>query len=134
MYYTIGQRKGLGIGGVAGVDETPWFVVAKELQRNTLVVAQGHDHPMLLMEGLQASQMHWISGRPPSPLPFHCKARLRHRQPLQDCTLQSMEDNLCRVYFEQPQRAVTPGQSIVFYLNNECLGGAIIEQGFSGTS
>jgi tRNA-specific 2-thiouridylase len=133
MYYTIGQRKGLGIGGVAGVDEIPWFVVAKELERNTLIVAQGHDHPMLLMEGLEGSQAHWICGRPPSS-PLHCAARIRHRQPLQECTLELLEQDRCRVNFEQPQRAVTPGQSIVFYLDDECLGGAIIEQGFSSAT
>jgi tRNA-specific 2-thiouridylase len=130
MYYTIGQRKGLGIGGVAGEDEIPWFVVGKELERNVLIVAQGHDHPLLLMAGLAGSQVHWICGRPPAT-PLHCKARIRHRQPLQDCTLELLDQERCRVVFQQPQRAVTPGQSIVFYLENECLGGAIIEQGFA---
>ncbi len=132
MYYTVGQRKGLGIGGVAGVDEIPWFVVAKNLERNTLIVAQGHDHPMLLQEGLIGSQVHWISGRQPH-LPLDCRARIRHRQPLQPCTL-SPEGNHCRVDFRQPQWAVTPGQSVVFYRGNECIGGAIIEQGFSSTA
>jgi tRNA-specific 2-thiouridylase len=133
MYYTIGQRKGLGIGGVSGVDETPWFVVAKELERNTLIVAQGHDHPLLLMERLEGSQVHWIRGRPPTT-PISCRARIRHRQPLQACTLELLEQDRCRIIFEQPQRAVTPGQSIVFYLHDECLGGAIIGQGFASAA
>ncbi len=133
MYYTVGQRKGLGIGGVAGVDEIPWFVAAKDLERNALIVVQGHDHPMLLQEGLLGSQMHWISDRPPQ-LPLDCRARIRHRQPLQSCTLLSQEGNRCRVDFRRPQWAVTPGQSVVFYRDNECIGGAIIDQGLSSTS
>jgi tRNA-specific 2-thiouridylase len=99
-------------------------VVDKDLEHNRLVVAQGHDHPRLLCPTLDAGQLHWISGSPPDAL--HCQARLRHRQPLQSCRV-TIEQERCRVEFEQPQRAATPGQSIVFYQDQQCLGGAIIE-------
>ncbi len=126
MYYTLGQRKGLGIGGLAGAGEVPWFVVGKDLKKNVLLVAQGHDHPLLLKRALTASQLHWVAGEPPA-LPLRCKARIRHRQPLQHCTLERLPDDTLRVRFDQPQRAVTPGQSVVFYLDQVCLGGGIIE-------
>ncbi|MET0116293.1 MAG: tRNA 2-thiouridine(34) synthase MnmA [Sedimenticola sp.] len=129
MYYTLGQRKGLGIGGRADASEVPWFVVEKDLQNNRLIVAQGHDHPLLMKEGLMASQLHWISGKPPA-LPLGCKARIRHRQPLQRCTVDASGSDRCRVIFDEKQRAVTPGQSIVFYLEDECLGGGIIDMAF----
>jgi tRNA-specific 2-thiouridylase len=130
MYYTLGQRKGLGIGGRSDTDETPWFVVAKELETNTLLVAQGHDHPMLLKHGLDASQLHWIAGKPPKETPLVCHARIRHRQPLQQCEITSVQDNCCQVRFQDQQRAITPGQSIVFYLDDICLGGGVIEQAY----
>ena len=126
MYYTLGQRKGLGIGGRAGQGESPWFVVAKDLEHNRLVVAQSHDHPLLMSRGLEAGQLHWIAGHPP-PLPRTCLARIRHRQPLQRCLLSDIDGHRCSVRFEQPQRAVTPGQSVVFYQDDECLGGGTIE-------
>jgi tRNA-specific 2-thiouridylase len=129
MYYTLGQRKGLGIGGKAGADEIPWFVVEKDLHSNRLIVAQGHDHPLLLKQGLEASQLHWVSGSRPANL-HRCLARFRHRQPLQPCTIELLEPDQCRVQFDQQQRAVTPGQSVVFYLNDECLGGGIIDHAF----
>jgi tRNA-specific 2-thiouridylase len=125
MYYTLGQRKGLGIGGVAERPEIPWFVVAKDLENNKLIVAQQHDHPLLLNTELHGNQLHWISGELP-PLPFQCQARIRHRQPLQECSIRSIQDDCCQVTFEQPQRAITPGQSVVFYSGGECLGGAVI--------
>ncbi len=128
MYYTLGQRKGLGIGGRADGEESPWFVVDKDLKRNTLIVAQHHDHPLLMKTGLIGSQLHWIAGHSPA-LPLTCRARIRHRQPLQECIVEAMTADRCRVRFSVPQRAVTPGQSIVFYLEEECLGGAVIEQG-----
>ena len=124
MYYTLGQRQGLGIGGVPGADESPWFVVAKDLSRNVLVVAQGHDHPLLLTDNLRATNLYWIIGSPPGFL-FECQARCRHRQPLQDCTVTIDEDQLT-VEFDLPQRAVTPGQSVVLYKEGECLGGGTI--------
>ena len=124
MYYTLGQRQGLGIGGVPGHPEAPWFVVAKDLERNRLVVAQGHDHPLLFRDRLEAEQLHWPSGSPPSSR-FECEARCRHRQPLQACTVE-ITGTTMKVRFEQPQRAITPGQSIVLYREGECLGGGII--------
>jgi tRNA-uridine 2-sulfurtransferase len=130
IHYTLGQRKGLGIGGRADSDETPWFVVDKDLDNNTLLVAQGHNHPLLLKQGLTASQLHWISGAPPHNLPFSCHSRIRHRQPLQPCQIVSIHDGLCQVQFTDRQRAVTPGQSIVFYSDNTCLGGGIIEKSY----
>ena len=126
MYYTLGQRKGLHIGGMAGAAEIPWFVVEKDLVNNRLIVAQGHDHPLLLKWRLEASQLHWVAGKPPA-FPLQCQARIRHRQPLQDCIIESIENDLCQVRFDRQQRAVTPGQSIVFYLAGECLGGGIID-------
>lgn len=129
MYYTLGQRKGLGIGGRAGAEGKPWFVIGKDLDCNRLLVAQGHDHPSLLKQGLDASQLHWISGRAPQP-PLRCLSRIRHRQPLQHCEILSIEKDRCRVRFDHKQRAVTPGQSVVFYRQEECLGGGMIEQAY----
>ncbi len=129
MYYTLGQRKGLGIGGRNNADDEPWFAVEKDIPNNTLFVAQGHNHPLLMKQGLAASQLHWVSGQAPL-LPLRCEARFRHRQPLQWCTLSSDHSEMIRVEFEQPQRAVTPGQSVVFYDQQSCLGGGIIEHSF----
>ena len=126
-YFTLGQRQGLGIGGLAGGLEAPWFVAAKDAARNTLIVVQGHDHPLLLSHSLAASRMHWISGKPPCDPPFPCQARLRHRQPLQPCWIEEITGDQVRIRFSQPQRAVTPGQAAVVYLGEECLGGGIIE-------
>ncbi|MEJ2461658.1 MAG: tRNA 2-thiouridine(34) synthase MnmA [Candidatus Thiodiazotropha sp.] len=127
MYYTLGQRQGLGIGGRQNAAEIPWYVVDKDLEHNRLIAAQGHDHPLLLCTALEAGQVHWIIGSPP-PLPLTCQARIRHRQPLQTCEIRAFGPARCQVAFDQPQRAVTPGQAIVFYLDRECLGGATIEQ------
>jgi len=129
MYYTIGQRQGLGIGGVAGASDAPWFVAGKDLKRNVLLAVQGHDHPLLLYRGLEASQLSWIAGSPPGTPPYPCLARIRHRHPLQACRIIELKGEWCRVEFEQPQRAIAPGQSVVFYRDGECLGGGVIEQG-----
>jgi tRNA-specific 2-thiouridylase len=126
MYYTLGQRQGLGIGGKQGSEEKPWFVAKKDLRRNRLIVVQGHDHPLLFSDALNCSQLHWVTGNPPT-LPLSCHCRIRHRQALQACTIEPAEDGLLHITFPQPQRAVTPGQSIVFYLDDDCLGGGIIE-------
>lgn len=126
MYHTIGQRQGLGIGGVKGANEEPWFVVQKDLTRNVLVVVQGTDHPLLYTNHLIAQQAHWINGTPPLST-FTCTAKTRYRQPDQECVVTLMADGTLDVSFEQPQRAVTPGQSVVFYQNDICLGGAVIE-------
>jgi tRNA-specific 2-thiouridylase len=127
-YYTIGQRQGLGIGGIAGGPEAPWFVAAKERARNALILVQGHDHPLLMSRRLTATRAHWIAGHPPSAPPFDCRARLRHRQPLQDCRVEIIDGERFKLSFPRAQRAVTPGQSAVLYLGDECLGGGVIER------
>ena len=127
MYYTLGQRKGLGIGGVSDADEIPWFVVGKLIKENKLVVAQGHEHPLMLSDELQANDLTWTSGIAPD-LPFQCKAKTRYRQQDQDCVIESISDGIATVRFSEKQRAMTPGQSIVFYQGDECLGGGIIDK------
>lgn len=129
MYYTLGQRQGLGLGGRKEHGEAPWYVVGKDMAQNILLVAQGHDHPLLFSTGLLAGQLHWVAGQPPA-LPHACRAKIRYRQADQDCTLQMISDTQCRVQFACRQRAVTPGQSVVFYDGPICLGGGIIEQTF----
>jgi len=126
VFYTIGQRQGLGIGGHRGGSGEPWYVIDKDMEHNILTVAQGVNHPALFSPGLRASQLHWISGTPPAS-PSGCTARIRHQQPVQTCTLDIINGQECMVSFTTPQRAVTPGQSVVFYQDEECLGGAIIE-------
>ncbi|MGW8309930.1 MAG: tRNA 2-thiouridine(34) synthase MnmA [Thiogranum sp.] len=124
MFHTIGQRQGLGIGGLQGNSGEPWYVVDKELNGNRLVVAQGGQHPALFKSGLQAGDLHWIHGRAPVT-PLTCDARIRYRQSVQACQL-SITGDTASVDFEQPQRAVTPGQAVVFYSGDECLGGGTI--------
>lgn len=126
MYYTLGQRQGLGIGGRKDAPEAPWFVAAKDLSRNVLIAVQGHDHSLLLCNEITCGQLHWVAGRAPDPGESYL-ARIRHRQPLQPCRIISWDDTGCRVRFETLQRAATPGQSLVLYRNRECLGGGIIE-------
>jgi tRNA-specific 2-thiouridylase len=126
MYYTLGQRQGLGIGGRATASEEPWYVAGKDLQRNALIVVQGHDHPLLLTDSLQASQLSWISGQPPAAQ-FRCAAKARYRQEDRPCMVTMLPDGACEVLFDEPQRAVTPGQYVVFYVSDECLGGGVIE-------
>ncbi|MCA1789213.1 MAG: tRNA 2-thiouridine(34) synthase MnmA [Thioalkalivibrio sp.] len=127
MFYTLGQRQGLGIGGVEGAGEAPWYVVAKETTRNRLIAAQQGDHPLLLSDSLVAEAPHWILQPPAAGEPL--QARIRHRQPLQPARIAASGPDALTVRFTMPQRAVTPGQSIVFYRNRECLGGAIIADG-----
>ncbi len=124
MYHTLGQRQGLGIGGVAKREELPWYVVAKECANNQLTVAQGHDHPALFCNQLTTGAVHWISEIP--TLPLHCKAKVRYRQADQACVV-TQQDSHFIVTFDEPQWAVTPGQSVVFYQGDICLGGAVIE-------
>jgi tRNA-uridine 2-sulfurtransferase len=125
MYYTFGQRQGLGIGGVRAGADQPWYVVDKDMRGNRLIVAQGHDHPLLFHCALHAEALHWVSGEAPAS-PLECRARIRHRQPRQDCRLALLPDGRAEVIFHAPQRAITPGQSVVFYRADECLGGGII--------
>jgi tRNA-specific 2-thiouridylase len=124
MYYTLGQRKGLGIGGI-GTGE-PWFVVEKDLQNNILYVAQGEDHPALYSFGLKGVEINWVSGEAPGNT-FKCTAKFRYRQPDQGVRVYIEDGNRCTVVFDEPQRAVTPGQAVVFYDGEVCLGGGIID-------
>lgn len=132
MFYTRGQRKGLHIGGRPDSNEKPWYVIDKDVKRNVLIVGQGHDHPLLYTKELSFSNAHWIQGSPPS-LPLTCKAKTRYRQADQSCIISSLASDHCRAVFEKPQRAITAGQSVVFYLGNQCLGGGIIENDRSQT-
>lgn len=129
MYYTIGQRQGLGIGGVKGANEEPWFVLEKDLERNVLVVGQG-EHKSLYKLKLDADQSHWINS-PPTSTSLHCHAKTRYRQPDQACTVTIQAEGSLTVVFDQPQRAITPGQSVVFYQGERCLGGAVINRAYN---
>lgn len=125
-YHTIGQRQGLGIGGLRNYATAPWYVIDKNLATNELVVAQGKDHPRLFKSTLQCQQVHWIAGCSPE-LPYNCHAKIRYRQADQYCTIKQLDKKRLEVTFQKPQRAITSGQSIVFYDDNICLGGAIID-------
>lgn len=130
MFHTIGQRQGLRIGGRRDGSGEPWYVAGKDVGRNTLIVAQGRHHPALFHQRLRASQLCWIAGEPP-PLPFTGAAKIRYRQPDQTCVLETLDSGGAEVCFSEPQRAVTPGQSVVFYRGEECLGGGIIDAGYN---
>lgn len=121
-YYTIGQRKGMGIGGQG----EPWFVVGKDVGRNVVYIERGINHPALFTSHLIATEMSWVSPNGKPNLPFSCRAKVRYRQDDQACTILSEENGELKVVFDEPQRAITPRQSIVFYDGNICLGGAII--------
>mgnify|MGYP006273396607 CR=1 FL=1 len=124
-FYTLGQRQGLGIGGRRGASGAPWYVVAKDVDRNVLVVAQGYDHPALASDWLVLRTPHWID-RPPA-LPLRCTARVRYRQTDQPARVARRADGTLRVHFDRPQRAVTPGQWVCLYDGEVCLGGGVIE-------
>jgi tRNA-specific 2-thiouridylase len=123
-FYTIGQRKGLKIGGGFGDSEEPWFVADKKISSNELVVVQG-DHELLYHNYLEVSNEHWIDTIP--KLPLKCTAKIRYRQKSQNCTIKLTNNGCLSVLFDNPQRAITPGQSVVFYDLNICIGGGIIE-------
>ncbi|MBA4697003.1 MAG: tRNA 2-thiouridine(34) synthase MnmA [Legionella sp.] len=125
MFYTLGQRKGLGIGGQS-TQSDPWYVVDKIIPANQLIVAQGSDHPKLYAQGLICGPIHWLDNHG-DQLPLSCEAKTRYRQQEQACLISPEDTNKHCVLFSQPQRAITPGQFIVFYKKNQCLGGAIIE-------
>lgn len=124
MYYTIGQRGGIGVGGVSGRPEEPWFVLHKDLVNNRLIVGQGHDHPMLQSTELTAYKLDWVVSPPNDGIKL--TAKTRYRQSDQTCTIYHDEDKV-RVVFDEPQRAVTLGQSVVFYDGEVCLGGGVID-------
>lgn len=123
-FYTIGQRQGLKIGGVAGQGEGAWYVAGKDPANNVLIVVQGHDHPLLFSRRLDARAPHWL-GEPPRA-PFHCAAKIRYRQPDQACVVETIDGDSVSVMFKEPQRAVAAGQYAVFYDGDVCLGSAVI--------
>lgn len=127
MYYTLGQRQGLYIGGRKGHAEKPWYVVAKDLKNNILVVTQDNAHAWHFSTTLQANQFHWIAGAPPANC-FEATAKVRYRQDDQTCQIKVISPEIVEVNFTLPQRAVTPGQSVVLYQDKVCLGGGIITQ------
>jgi tRNA-specific 2-thiouridylase len=130
MYYTLGQRQGLGIGGVKNAPDEPWYVLDKDVENNILLVGQGHDHPLMLHNTLEAGQLDWCNNRPLTEA-IVCRAKTRYRQSDQACQLEPLENGRCKVSFDVPQRAITPGQSVVFYVDEVCLGGGIIEHRYN---
>ncbi|RPH61018.1 MAG: tRNA 2-thiouridine(34) synthase MnmA [Burkholderiales bacterium] len=124
-FYTLGQRKGIGIGGTRGGSGEPWFVARKDLARNALIVVQGHDHPWLFARSLRADQAHWIAGEPPRD-DGRLGAKTRYRQRDARCALRVLPESQFELDFDDPQWAVTPGQSAVLYRDEVCLGGGII--------
>ena len=124
IYYTIGQRRGLGLGGVKGASQAPWFVAAKDLNTDTLWVTQDHDHPELARMSLTTSAPHWLIESP--QLPRRCTAQVRYRQQAIDCRVDAGPDGGLTVHFDRPPRAIAPGQYAVFYDDDHCLGSAEI--------
>ncbi|WP_312708260.1 aminomethyltransferase beta-barrel domain-containing protein, partial [Stenotrophomonas sp.] len=122
FYFTLGQREGLNIGGVRGRPAAPWYVVGKDVASNVLYVDQDRDSPWQQSTRLHSEVAHWIAGAPPARR-FDCTAQTRYRQPDEPCTVQVRDDGTVEV---RPQRAVTPGQSLVLYDDEVCLGGAVI--------
>ena len=120
-FFTLGQRKGMGIGGPG----EPWFVGGKDISRHVVYVAQGKNHPALFCDELTASSLSWVTNAP-SQFPFDCESKVRYRQISSSCQIISLENETVKVRFKEPQRAVTPGQSIVFYKDKLCLGGGVI--------
>ena len=127
MFHTLGQRQGLGIGGVKGYPEAPWYVLHKDLENNVIYVGQGHEHPWMLSTMLEASQLAWVSGIAPET-GSSLTAKVRYRQQDQAVSIEQIDANRMHLKFERAQRAVTPGQSVVLYDGDVCLGGGIIEK------
>jgi tRNA-specific 2-thiouridylase len=125
MYHTLGQRKGLHIGGLKDASEDAWYVVAKDLDRNVLIAAQGADHPLLFSNGLIANQLHWVDRKGPQQM-MQLTVKTRYRQQDVPCSVEPLADGALSVMFDEPEKAVTPGQSAVFYQGDVCLGGGII--------
>ncbi len=130
MYYTLGQRQGLGIGGVKNAPDEPWYVLEKDLENNVLLVGQGHNHPLMLHNTLEASQLDWLHKFELSSS-LQCTAKIRYRQNDQACHLEILPEDRIKVTFKTPQRAITPGQSVVFYDHETCLGGGVIEKKYN---
>ncbi len=124
MYYTLGQRRGIGVGG-QGTGE-PWFVAEKDLEKNILYVVQGESHPSLYSKGLSAIDVNWIN-KDQIESTFSCTAKFRYRQSDQKVTVKIRENNTCDVFFDYQQKAITPGQAVVFYMDEICLGGGTID-------
>ena len=126
-FYTLGQREGLGIGGCQGGLEAPWFVAAKDAARNALIVVQGGDHPALLRQEIVAGTFRWLAGVPAAVTRGReLRARIRHRHEPSPCHVHLLPGDRLRVRFDQPQRTPTPGQYVVLYDGDECLGGGVI--------
>ncbi len=126
-YYTLGQRQGLGVGGTRDGSALPWFVAAKDAARNALVVVQGHEHPLLYRRTVDAQDLHWIAGAPPDrSVPLSLGAKTRYRMPDAACRVELVDGDRCRAVFEAPQWAPTPGQYLVLYDGDACLGGGVI--------
>jgi tRNA-specific 2-thiouridylase len=131
MYYTLGQRQGLGVGGLKTSDDNPWYVSGKDLSRNTLIAVQGGSHPLLFSDSLKVSELHWINGLPEEIIKnentdFSCQAKTRYRQDDQQCQVIKTEGGYL-MKFNTPQRSLTPGQSVVLYRDSICLGGGVIK-------
>jgi len=124
-FYTLGQREGLSVGGQRGFTQAPWFVAAKDSRRNVLIVVQGHDHPLLSSGELATGVVHWLKQAPSTT--FRAQVKLRYRQADQPCRVEPLADGAARIVFDEPQRAVTPGQYAVLYDADQCIGGAVIE-------
>lgn len=124
MYHTLGQRKGLGIGGMQGSKEQPWYVIAKDLANNQLIVGQGHEHPALFKQKLRATNLNWINAQPNAGQQL--MAKTRYRQQDQHCIVEAVNDAELYLQFNEAQWAVTPGQSVVLYDGEVCLGGGVI--------
>ena len=127
MFYTLGQRQGLDIGGMKNATNDPWYVVKKHIPSNTLIVAQGANHPMLFATGLMCEKIHWLVDEETINLPYTCYAKTRYRQNDIPCIISPENNGQHCIMFSEPQRAITPGQYIVFYDKNKCLGGAVID-------
>jgi tRNA-specific 2-thiouridylase len=125
MYYTLGQRQGLGIGGLADYSDAPWYVAGKDLERNVLIVVQGKHHDLLYTDALATEAMDWVAGEPPGH-DIRLRAKTRYRQQDVACRMTTRPDGGVCVVFDEPQRAVTPGQSLVLYDGDICLGGGVI--------
>ncbi len=125
LYYTLGQRQGLGIGGLREHGDEPWYVAAKDEARNALIVAQSREHPLLWSAALQATNLHWFAGEPPADA-FSCGVKTRYRQADVPCEV-TMTSAGATVRFAEPVWAVTPGQYAVFYRSDVCLGGGVID-------